>query len=721
MLIATVLLALNIDLREVLGASIRAFHGQRCGIAVDIGNGYRHGVCHSKADFHSSATVGARVSSPALPVNKGWHDAGDYGRYVTNSGIATGTLLMAAELYDLDILDEIRWNLDWMLSMQDEDGGVWHKQTPLEFPPFIMPEDDPSTSLVIGKGSCATANLVAVAAIAARIDDPKYLDAARRGWQWLQANPNITFKNPPDVKTGEYGDADCSDETLWAAAELWRASKDANVRAYIDAHVAKAAIVDPPSWKNVTPLAIASLAFAGDARARASTIAVADEIVERAAKHRWRIPMRDRDYVWGSNAVLANYGVQLLIANELKPDRRYVDAAREIIEYLLGENPMSMSFVTGFGERRPMHPHHRPSIADGIEEPWPGLLVGGPNRNRQDPAMAKIASSVPPAQMYIDDRESYATNEIAINWNAPLVFLLAGMLDATTKARVAVYRVDGFPTADAHAIPSATLDEALAGLGAESIATLANLSSFGTLVLPYGSAFPLAEWPHIRSFVARGGNLVVLGGAPFHQPVLADGTLATRQPTWAHELLIGPVDEISVPAGATVREADFEDATKVYALTLRLARQTDMPGEHGSEGPREAIVRPLVQVVHGGLPIATPLIEIDRIGGPEKGGRWIFAPSDARLSAKTIRTIVQRAMRGASHIEARPVLATIDAGDVPRIVVSRAATLVVRDDRRREVHRQSASEGTNDVRVRRRLTPGLYHVEVSSDDDLVTT
>ena len=721
MLIATILLALNIDLREVLDASIRAFHGQRCGMAVDIGDGYRHGVCHQKAAFHPSATTERRVSSPALPVRKGWHDAGDYGRYVTNSGIATGTLLMAAELYDLDILDEVRWNLEWMLSMQDEDGGVWHKQTPLEFPPFIMPEDDPSTSLVIGKGSCATANLVAVAAIAARVDDPKYLSAARRGWQWLQSNPNVTFENPPDVKTGEYGDTDCSDETLWAAVELWRASNDGDARAYIETHSASPKLDEPPSWKNVGPLAVASLAFAGDPHARSRTLAAADAIARRAAKHRWRIPMTDRDYVWGSNAVLANYGVQLLIANELEPDRRYVEAARNIAEYLLGRNPLNMSFVTGFGAKRPMHPHHRPSIADGIDEPWPGLLVGGPNRNRQDPAMAKIALNTPPAEMYIDDRDSYATNEVAINWNAPLVFLLAGVVEATARTRVAVYRVEGFPTTDAPVIPQPVLDDALRGLGVESVSSLENISSFGTLIFPYGSSFPLAEWPRIRAFVARGGNLVVLGGAPFHQPVLADGTLGVRQPAWAHELLIGPADEVTIPPGSTVPDHDFNDATKVYALTLRLARQTDMPGEHGSEGPREAIVRPLVHVTQNGLPIATPLIEIDRIGGPEKGARWIFAPSDARLDARTIRMIVQRAARGASHIEGRPVHATIENGEMPRIIVSRAATLVVRDSSGREVHRQNATAGTNELRIRRPLAAGLYRVDIEAGDDRTTT
>jgi endoglucanase len=133
------------------------------------------------------------------------------------------------------------------------------------------------------------------------------------------------------------------------------------------------------------------------------------------------------DYLWGSNAVAANYGLQLLVANAMKADARYVDGARDQLEYLLGRNTFSLSWVTQVGANPFRHPHHRPSGADANAEPWPGLLSGGPNSRRQDPAMKALAAGLPPARMYLDDQESYATNEVAINWNAPLVFLLAGL------------------------------------------------------------------------------------------------------------------------------------------------------------------------------------------------------------------------------------------------------------------------------------------------------
>jgi endoglucanase len=135
-----------------------------------------------------------------------------------------------------------------------------------------------------------------------------------------------------------------------------------------------------------------------------------------------------KDYVRGSNAVAANYGMQLLVAHRLEPKREYREAALDNLHYLLGRNPLSICYVTRLGANSVRHPHHRPSGADRNEEPWPGLLAGGPNARRQEPAMKKLPEGTPPAKMYLDEQESYATNEVAINWNAPLVFLLAGAM-----------------------------------------------------------------------------------------------------------------------------------------------------------------------------------------------------------------------------------------------------------------------------------------------------
>ena len=96
----------------------------------------------------------------------------------------------------------------------------------------------------------------------------------------------------------------------------------------------------------------------------------------------------------------------------------------------MGRNATGYSFLTGFGSQSTMHPHHRPSVADGITEPVPGLLAGGPNPGKQDNCTYEFSE---PETAYSDTDCSYASNEIAINWNAPFVYLL-NAIEALQKA-----------------------------------------------------------------------------------------------------------------------------------------------------------------------------------------------------------------------------------------------------------------------------------------------
>lgn len=446
--------------------AMRAFYGQRCGTAVNLGPefpGYSHAACHLHGEFHpSSGATGERDNIG------GWHDAGDYGRYMVNSGVTTGTLLWTWELFGPkiraiplnipetgngtpDILNEVRWNLKWMLSMQDTDGGAWHKQTSTYFSGFIPPDQDHLPSEVIGTGSapykstCATADLAAVGAIAARVYQPfdaefsaRALDAARRAWQWTERYPNVTFKNPPGISTGEYPDANCADERLWAAVELWRTTGEAAYQEYFLNHYAEylGEFDMPPgdNWSDLAPMALESYLLSerkgADAKARSAIrdrlLIAAHRIAASTQAHPYRVSLNTTDYKWGSNGVAADYGMELLIANQVAPDREFVDAARDDLHYLLGRNTFSISWVTQVGEHSVQHPHHRPSASTKL--PWPGLLSGGPNAGRQDAVLARLPKDLPPAKVYADQQASYASNEIAINWQAPLVFLLAGEL-----------------------------------------------------------------------------------------------------------------------------------------------------------------------------------------------------------------------------------------------------------------------------------------------------
>jgi endoglucanase len=444
---------------SALRVTVRGFYGQRCGCAVDLGDGYKHPACHGDGAFHVSSG-----KSGTLPNHGGWHDAGDYGRYVVNSGISTGSLLWAWELYPSalrglslaipesggkvpDYLAEIRWNLEWMLQMQDTDGGVWHKQTSERFCAFIMPQDDKLTSYVIGTGSApykstaATADLASVMAIATRCYGPydaafaqRCLTAARQAWSWAVAHPDVQFENPPGVSTGGYGDRGLSDELAWASAELWRTTgEDQYEKAFLAGLPGNrdALTIAAPGWGDVSSMACWTYTLAerkGDAavksRIKEATLTAAAPLLERSRQNGYGNTMELRNYVWGSNSIAGNQSLLLLIAHHLHPDNAAREAALNNLHYMVGRNCLGVSWVTQLGVRPFQHPHHRPSAADGIAAPWPGLLSGGPNAHGGDSVADKMPKQ-PPMRMWLDDQRAYSMNEIAINWNAPLVFLLA--------------------------------------------------------------------------------------------------------------------------------------------------------------------------------------------------------------------------------------------------------------------------------------------------------
>jgi endoglucanase len=151
-------------------------------------------------------------------------------------------------------------------------------------------------------------------------------------------------------------------------------------------------------------------------------LAMADDLIRGANETAYQTVMTKsaRHFGWGSNSEAANEGVALIQAYKLSHNTKYLYFTLANLDYILGRNGSGYSYVTGYGSKTPMHPHHRPSVADGIIDPIPGLLVGGPNPGMQD----KIrVPSIVPDEAYVDDDRAYAVNEIAINWNAPFAYL----------------------------------------------------------------------------------------------------------------------------------------------------------------------------------------------------------------------------------------------------------------------------------------------------------
>jgi endoglucanase len=239
-------------------AAIKAFYFNRAGsplLAAHAGV-YARAAGHpdDQVRVHASAAGPGRPEGTIISSPKGWYDAGDYNKYIVNSGISVYTLLAAWEQFPgffrsqqlgipesgnglPDLLNEVLWNLDWMLTMQDPaDGGVYHKLTNQAFDGTVMPHQARAERFVVQKTTAAALNFAAVMAQASRVfsafeaQRPGYaartLAAARAAWRWAQANPAVVYRQPPDIRTGEYGDAKLDDEFAWAAAELYISTRD---------------------------------------------------------------------------------------------------------------------------------------------------------------------------------------------------------------------------------------------------------------------------------------------------------------------------------------------------------------------------------------------------------------------------------------------------------------------------------------------------------------
>ena len=414
-----------------------------------------------KVLIHPSAATEQRPAGTVIASPGGWYDAGDYNKYIVNSGITTGTLLSAYEDFPAyfaaqnlnipesgnpvpDILNEILYNLRWMLTMQDPfDGGVYNKCTNARFDGMVMPGVTKDPRYVVQKGTAATLDFAAVTAQAARIFK-KYetvfpgladscLQAAKKAWQWalqfpdLEYNQNEMNRNfEPQISTGGYGDRRFTDEWFWAATELYATTSDPAYTDVIKKNFPERYTI--PTWSNVYMLGVYTLFRSGNEQlmpstARQQLIVFADSMVQSIDENAFAVVMgrSPRDFTWGSSSDAANQGILLINAYQLTKDKKYLNAALTNTNYLLGQNATGYSFVTGIGSKQAMHPHHRPSEADGIEAPVPGLIIGGPNPGKQDNCSTYLYDE--PETCYTDDVCSYASNEICINWNAPAVYL----------------------------------------------------------------------------------------------------------------------------------------------------------------------------------------------------------------------------------------------------------------------------------------------------------
>ena len=431
----------------------RMFYLQRCGVALEntrVGV-FSHPACH---------TAPARVfqSDTFLHVSGGWHDAGDYGRYVVPACKAVADMLLAfratpeafGDDWDIpesgngvaDVLDEVRFELEWLLKMQRDDGGVYHKVTCAYFPGMVAPQDETADQFIFPVATAATGDFSAVLAMAYPLYESidrtfakKCLRASVNAYEFLKHSAPLPFHNPSGVVTGEYCDESDVDERYFAACALYQATgqtyylNDAS-SLYKSGRSADFGWADMGGYGNALML-FGSRPCEDDilyGRIRADLIATAERLTSRTEKSPYGISIDE--FQWGSNMYLLNNAMALLMANDTLPDEHFLRAARSHLNYILGANPLGVNFVTGADETSPQNPHHRPSAAVGL--PMPGMLVGGPDEGLHDLVAKTLLSGKPTAERYIDSVESYSTNEVAIYWNSVLLYVLARLskLDA---------------------------------------------------------------------------------------------------------------------------------------------------------------------------------------------------------------------------------------------------------------------------------------------------
>jgi endoglucanase len=428
----------------------RGMYLWRCGTEVHAewrGRTYRQAPCHLGDGLLDA------VGGPAGAVRKGtggWHDAGDYNKYVVNAGVTVGLMFKAWEQFrpaietvtlDLpesgrglpDLLAELKYEFDWLFTMQTEDGSVYHKLTARDFRYWGPAENDRNPRFFTPWGSTATADFVAMMALGARHFrefDPAYaercLAAARRSWAFLSAHPEQHDADQTGFHTGAYGAADWS-HRLWAAAELWETTGEPAFLAEFERRAAAVEFsLSGPGWGDVRDLALGTYLTSRHPEGRNAALvghltgnlfAQAGRVVEacRVNPHGRPFGATRADFFWGCNGSVAAQTYLLHLADRLspRPAPEYRRTAQQALVHLFGRNYHGRSYVTGLGANPPEHLHDRRG-----EPAWPGYLVGGPH---------------PDARIYFDDVRDPSRNEIAINWNAALIYALAAFVGPSAQ------------------------------------------------------------------------------------------------------------------------------------------------------------------------------------------------------------------------------------------------------------------------------------------------
>lgn len=473
--------------------ALNYFYHNRSGIEISMPYARQEKWTRPAGHLQSDKAVPCAKDAPCdytLDVRGGWYDAGDHGKYVVNGGISVWTMMNQYERFSIlgdispyadskmnipesgngvaDILDEARWQMEFMLKMQVPDGkpkagmahhkihdenwtalGVRPDEAEKQMKRFLRP---PSTA--------ATLNLAATAAQAARIwknIDPafsdKCLQAAEKAWVAAKQYPNIFAVAADTNGGGPYNDDEVSDDFFWAAAELWVTTKNQQYKDELTSsqwwnHMTDTVDGVPSSmnWASTDALGTISLSIIPGALQsnelslqRKKIVDAADRYLQLIELQGYKMPFSaggSGAYPWGSNSFILNNMVILALAHDFTKQDKYLEGVVLGMDYLLGRNALAQSYVSGYGTIPLVNPHHRfwaKQVDSRFPLAPPGAVSGGPNSGLQDPYVkAAGLQGCQPQKCFVDNIEAWSVNEITVNWNTPFAWVL-GYLDENGK------------------------------------------------------------------------------------------------------------------------------------------------------------------------------------------------------------------------------------------------------------------------------------------------
>ena len=421
---------------EVCDSALQYFKEARCG----------QGKCHA-------ATAEIYGTKEKKNVQGGWHDAGDYGRYVITGAKSVMDLLLAyrqtgGKFTNFNLLDEVRFELEWMLQLQRDDGGVYHKISCYNFCGFIMPEEEKEQLVIAPVSTCATADFAGCLAYASTFYKDtdtafakKLVEAAVKAQNYLFSHDDELYINPPEITTGGYGDSDVSDERYFALCSLWAVTGEEKYIAHAlkirEEKKKEIPDLEQPwkggwredfSWSSVAGYGTEILLENADKLDRKVLEEIKSDIIVQAEKTLQAARKSAFGYCsnfisWGSNGAICDSGHLMIMAYDITKRKDLFIAAKQQIDYILGCNPLNYCYVTGEGTKNPVNPHHRPSIAR--KKIYRGMLVGGPCAELQDAYAKEHLEGMPALKCYVDAVPSYSTNEVAIYWNSAFIYILS--------------------------------------------------------------------------------------------------------------------------------------------------------------------------------------------------------------------------------------------------------------------------------------------------------